>query len=153
MDRDGKLFNGNWVGSTVGFCLQGKCGMVHSGVCVMKWVVIPSQFNALANGAKCSLDAASLDLLTISRFAFPDLSSKNGQDQQLLCLSQVLKVGINIGGKKLDPVPPVMLPCCESCCHDHRVDVGIDSVESTPPSKAFGRQQQLQKLFCGSGKQ
>jgi len=97
MDRDGELFNGNWVRSTVGFHLQGKCCMVHSGACAMKWVIIPSQFDALDNGAECGLDATSLDLLTASKFAFLDPSSKNMQDQQSLCWSQFLKVGIDIG--------------------------------------------------------
>jgi len=97
MDRDCKLFDGNWVGSVVSFCLQGKCSVVHSGAGVMEWVVVPSQFDALADGTECGLDAASLDLLATSKFASLDPSSKNMQDQQSLCWSQFLKVGIDIG--------------------------------------------------------
>jgi len=93
----------------------------------------------LANGTKRGLDTTGLDLLAPSKFAFLDPSSKNMQDQQSFCWSQVLKVWIDVGGKKLGPVPPVMLLCCKSHCHDPRVDVGVDSVESTHPISVFGR--------------
>jgi len=153
MDGDCKLFEWYWVFSAVCFHLQGKCGVVGHGAGAMQWVVIPSQFDGLANGTECGLDTTSLDLLSSSKFAFLDPSSKNVQDQQSFCWHQVLKVQIDFGWKKLGPVPPVTLPCCKSCHHDPRVDVGVDSVESTHPIKVFGRPQQLQKLFCGSGKQ
>jgi len=81
---------------------------------MIEWVSVPIQFNDLANGNKCSLDTTSLDLVALSKFAFLDPSSRNIQDQQLFCWSQVLKVRIDVGGKKVDPVPPVILPYCES---------------------------------------
>jgi len=111
-----------------------------------------SQFDGLGNGSECGLDATSFDLVATSKLALPYLSSENMQDQQSFCWSQILKVRIDVGGKEVDPVPPVTLPCCESQRHDSRLDVVVDSVESTRPIVAFGRRKQIQELFCGSGK-
>jgi len=152
MDGDCELFYCNWVLLSVGFCLQGKCGMVRCCACVVEWAVVPSQFDGLADGTECGLDATSFDLVATSKFALPYLLSENMQDQQSFCWSQIVKVRIDVGGKKVDPVPPVMLPCCESRRHNSRLDVSVNSVERTCPVVAFGRQQQIQELFCGSGK-
>jgi len=114
LDWYGQLFLHDWVGLAVCFCLEGKCCMVGGGSKVVEWVFVANQFNGLSNGSKCGLDATGLDLLATSKFALPDPSSKNVQDQQSFCWSQVLKVWINVGGKEFGPMPPVMLPCSES---------------------------------------
>jgi len=47
---------------------------------------------------------------------------------------------------------PITLPCVESCCHDPRLDVSIDSINSTRPTRAFGKQHHVQEALCEIGK-
>jgi len=55
----------------------------------MEQAVVASQFDGLANSPQCSLDATSLDHVASSKLAFLDPLSKNMQDQQFFCWSQV----------------------------------------------------------------
>jgi len=43
----------------------------------MEGVVKASQLDGLGNGSKCSLDATSLDFVSIAEITVPDLLSKN----------------------------------------------------------------------------
>ncbi len=47
---------------------------------------------------------------------------------------------------------PITLPCIERRRHDPRLDVGIDSVNSTRPTRAFGRWHKVQEASCEIGK-
>ncbi len=61
--------------------------MVSCGAHMMEWVFVPSQFDGLADGTECSLDATNLDLVTSFKFAFLDPSSESMQGQQSFCWS------------------------------------------------------------------
>jgi len=64
------------VGSLICFHLHSDGGVVDVGAGLVQGVIKPSQFDGLANGAKCCLYATGFDLASSSSCTLPDPSSK-----------------------------------------------------------------------------
>jgi len=49
-------------------------------------------------------------------------------------------------------MPPIMLPCCTSQCHNSSIGVFVDSRAQTRPIIVFGSWNKFQDASCGNGK-
>jgi len=152
INQDSILSDYSWVGMSVGLHLKCKRGIVICGSGSVEGVDEASQFNGFGNGSNSHLNATSFNLPSVSIQTLPDMLSKNLNDEESCWQIHILKVWIDTCLKEAEPNVPNNASLCSASCHNPRLDVGVDSINSTCPMRAFGRWHNVQEALCEMGK-